>query len=86
MTNSWDDRSSYLPLPRGKGDVDLDEVLFEYQVVGNSVRVAAIDPRTNTEVVVVGSPNMTPYSLRVNAVRKLQFVLAKKKAEKQSKR
>ncbi len=86
MTNSWDDRKKYLPMPRGTGEVDLDEVLFEYQVLGNAVRVAAIDPRTNTEVVVVGSPTMTPYSLRVNALKKLQFVLAKKKAEKDSKR
>jgi len=63
--------------------VDLSEVLFEMYKVGNAIRIAAIDPITNTEVVVVGSPYMSMYSLKINAVRKLKYVIAKKRAEKQ---
>ena len=62
-------------------DIDLREVLFEMQQIGNSVRVAAVDPRTNTEVIVIGSPAMSPYSLKINAIRKLRYVIAKKQAE-----
>ncbi|NKB45197.1 MAG: hypothetical protein GKS03_13070 [Alphaproteobacteria bacterium] len=64
----------------------MNEVLFEIHQIGNAVRVSAIDPSTNTEVVIVGSPHMSPYSLKINAVRKLKFVLAKNKAERRSKR
>lgn len=66
-------------------DVYLNEVLFEYYNVGNAVRVCAIDPITNTEVVVVGSVHMRPYTLKMNAIRKLKYVLAKKKVEQQNK-
>ena len=86
MANSWDDKSSYLSTPRGSDEAYLNEVLFELHQIGNAVRVSAIDPRPNTEVVVVGSPHMSPYSLKINAIRKLKYVLAKKQAEKRSKR
>jgi hypothetical protein len=62
-------------------EVDLREVLFEMHRVGNSVRVAAIDPITNTEVIVIGAPYMSMYSLKINAMRKLKYVIAKKRAE-----
>lgn len=62
----------------------LNEVLFEYYSVGNAVRVCAIDPITNTEAVVVGSPHMSHFSLKMNAMRKLKYILAKKQAERQS--
>lgn len=68
------------------GDINLREVLFEIHRIGNSVKVAAIDPITNTEVVVVGSPHMSPYSLKINAIRKLRYVIAKKQAEQARKR
>ena len=67
-------------------DIDLREVLFELQKIGNSVRVCAIDPRTNTEVVIVGSPAMSSYSLKINAIRKLRYVIAKKQAAQALKR
>lgn len=67
-------------------EVYLNEVLFEYFNVGNVVRVSAIDPMTNTEVVVVGSPHMSHYSLKMNAMRKLKYVLTKKQAERDGKR
>lgn len=71
--------------PSPQDDIDLREVLFEMYKIGNSIRVAAIDPVTNTEVVVVGSPYMSMYSLKINAIRKLRYVIAKKRAEKQRK-
>ena len=59
-------------------DPDLGEVLFEVRAVGNAVKVSAIDPATNTEVCVVGSAFTSPYSLKMNALRKLKSVLRKK--------
>jgi hypothetical protein len=58
--------------------IKLREVVFEMHCIGNSVWVAALDPGTNTEVVVVGSPHMSPYSLKITATRKLRYVIAKK--------
>ncbi len=60
-------------------DTYLKEVLFETFSVGNSVKVSAIDPETNTEVCVVGSVHMTPYSLKVNALRKLEAAVRKQR-------
>ncbi len=68
------------------GHVDLSEVLFEIQQIGNSVRVCAVDPNSNTEIVVVGAPWMSLYSLKINAIRKLRYVMAKKETERQAKR
>lgn len=65
-------------------EVYLNEVLFEFHNLGNSVRVCAIDPITNTEVVVVGSTYMTPFTLKENALRKLRYVLAKKQKEQRA--
>lgn len=53
------------------------EVLFEVRQVGNAVKVSAVDPVTNTEVCVVGPVTASPYSLKMNAVRKLRMVLRK---------
>jgi len=73
---------AYYEANRGPyGHVDLSEVLFEIHQVGNSVRVCAIDPITNTEVVLVGAPWMSLYSLKINAIRKLRYVIAKNKME-----
>ena len=59
-------------------DTHLTEVLFETVAVGNSVKVSAIDPSTNTEVSVVGSAHMSPYSLKMNALRKLEAAVRKR--------
>ncbi len=56
-------------------DPDLGEVLFEVKVIGNAVKVSALDPATNTEVCVVGSAHTSAYSLKMNALRKLKSVL-----------
>ncbi len=52
--------------------------LIELQVVGNSVKVSAIDPATLTEVSIVGPLSAGEEELTRNAVNKLKFVLAKK--------
>jgi hypothetical protein len=69
-------------MPDRKGrDDQLGEVLFEIQQLGNTVKVSAIDPATNTEVSVIGSAHMAPYSLKMNAVRKLKAALRRKHGE-----
>jgi len=57
------------------GEVNLEEVLFEIRQVGNAVKVSAIDPITNTEVCIVGSVHASPYTLKTNAIRKLEAVI-----------
>ena len=58
-------------------DVHLCEVLIEFTRVGNSVRVAAIDPITGTEVITVGSPRYHRKTLMRQAKQKLVYVLKK---------
>ena len=62
-------------------DPELGEVLFEVKVMGNAVKVSALDPVSNVEVCVVGSAHTSPYSLKMNALRKLKAVLRKKAAQ-----
>ncbi len=57
---------------------DKSGFLIEYQVLGNSVKVSAIDPATLTEVSIVGPASAGEEELARNAVNKLKFVLAKK--------
>ncbi len=52
--------------------------LIEYQVLGNSVKVSAVDPVTLTEVSIIGPATVGEEELARNAVNKLKFVLAKK--------
>jgi len=59
----------------GSREPQLSEVLFEFAYQGNVVRVSAIDPRTNTEVRMVGDPRLTRESLKAAALRKLIYVL-----------
>ncbi len=70
---------------RGKGlespaGVSLSEVLFEFRRVGNSVRVVAIDPVTNTEITMIGAPGCGEETLKRHAARKLAYVIAKKQS------
>lgn len=55
------------------------EVLFEFHRVGNSVKVTAFDPVSLVEVSIVGPPHAPEWQLRATALRKLQYVLARKK-------
>jgi len=56
----------------------LSEVLFEFRRVGNSVRVVAVDPVTNTEITMVGAPGCGEETLKRLAARKLAYVISKK--------
>lgn len=51
------------------------EVLFERIVTGNVARVAAIDPVTGTEAIVMGPASAPPSDLETLAVRKLERLL-----------
>jgi len=54
------------------------EYLVEFIQIGNSVKVSAVDPVSGREVSIVGPVTATrPYLTRL-AVKKLQYVLAKK--------
>ncbi len=56
----------------------LGEVIFEFRRVGNVVKVSAIDPLSNTEVSIVGAPQAGERVLKAVALRKLEFVLARR--------
>jgi len=56
---------------------EIREVLFELTAIGNAVKVSAIDPDTNIEVSIVGSARMSPFSLKMNALRKLKIAVRK---------
>lgn len=65
-------------MPRDEGD----EIYFEFAMQGNVAKATAIDPKTGTEVSVIGPANPTAReALKVAAARKLQFVLKKKRGE-----
>ena len=56
----------------------LPEVLFEMRRVGRSVRVAAIDPITHTEVILVAPAKLSHNDMKRVAARKLVYVMSKK--------
>ena len=56
----------------------LPEVLFEMRRVGRSVRVAAIDPITHTEVILVAPAKLSLNDMKRVAARKLVYVMSKK--------
>jgi len=55
------------------------EVILEFQSIGNSVKVTAIDPLTLVEVSIVGAASAGQETLRRTAIRKLEYVLAKRR-------
>jgi hypothetical protein len=54
------------------------DVIFEFYRVGNSVKVSAVDTETLTEVSIVAPLTASETTLRNNALRKLEFVLARR--------
>lgn len=62
------------------------EVLIEFQQVGNSVKVTAVDTETLIEVSMVGAASAGEEMLKRLAVRKLDYVIEKKKKESGSRR
>ncbi|MBL6946161.1 MAG: hypothetical protein ISR47_05950 [Rhodospirillales bacterium] len=58
--------------------VSLGTVYFEFLRMGNVVKVSAIDPKTGTEVCIVGSPKAGQENLKRVAARKLEYVMKKR--------
>ena len=61
------------------------EVLFEFLQIGDTVKVSAVDARTNTEVSLVGSARASRAALQQAALQKLRYVIGKAEAEKRAK-
>ena len=59
--------------------VNLGEVLFEFVVQGNFVKVMAVDPITGTEVSIVGDSRASKGTLEKVATKKLLMVLERKR-------
>ncbi len=56
-----------------------DGVIFEFISIGAYVKVSAIDPVTGIEASIVGNPASGETALRRAALRKLQYVMEKRK-------
>jgi hypothetical protein len=72
------------PPDSGRGSAgagELDEVLFEFSAVGNSVKVCAIDPDTMVEATIIGPVTAGESALRQAALQKLRYVLTKRRLE-----
>ncbi len=69
-----DPGSQHIGQPTGRGS----EVLIEFQRLGNAVKVTAVDPVTLIEVSIMGPPACGQETLARGAVRKLEYVLAKR--------
>lgn len=57
------------------------EVLFEFQRLGNILRVSALDPVSNTEITMIADPRQGPETIKALAARKLAYVIEKKRAK-----
>jgi hypothetical protein len=68
-------RAGRLSRPRPAGS---KEYLLEFVVQGSYVRCCAIDPVTGVEAVAVGAASASKEELSRLAIRKLEYVLAKK--------
>ncbi|HEY1961485.1 MAG TPA: hypothetical protein VGG69_03620 [Rhizomicrobium sp.] len=55
------------------------EVLLEFLFLGNSVKVTAIDGATGQEASIVGPASAARKNLEAAAVRKLRYVLNRRK-------
>ena len=54
------------------------EVILEFHRVGAYVKVSAVDTVTLTEVAIVGDPAAGEAALKQAAIRKLDYVLARR--------
>ncbi|MDA0366820.1 MAG: hypothetical protein O3C65_11510 [Proteobacteria bacterium] len=55
--------------------------LIEFYRIGAYVKVSIIDPATNIEASIVGDPRASEAELTRVAVRKLEYVMKKKRGE-----
>ena len=56
---------------------ETDNYIIEFTQVGGSVKVTAVDPRTMTEVSIIGGPQYSQEFLTRQVVKKLEYVLSK---------
>lgn len=56
-----------------------ERYIVEYTAIGTSVKVTAFDPKTLTEVSVIGSTKTSQADLNKLAVRKLEYMIRKGK-------
>ncbi len=54
------------------------EVILEFHPVGDYMRVSAMDTRTLTEITIQGPRKAPETTLRLNALKRLEYVLKKK--------
>jgi hypothetical protein len=54
------------------------EVIFEFQSIGQYVKITAMDTATMTEVVIQGPATASEAILKANAAKKLEYMLRKK--------
>lgn len=54
------------------------EVIFEFYPVGRLVRVSAMDTATMTEISIQGPAGAPESMLKVNALKRLEYVMRKK--------
>lgn len=73
--DAYASRAGCLSRPRPSGG---KEYLLEFVVQGSYVRCCAIDPVTGVEAVAVGAASASKDELSRLAIRKLEYVLAKK--------
>ena len=59
-----------------------EEVLLEFHQIGAVVKVSAVDPATLTEVSISGPASAGEAALGQAAIRKLRYVLARRKTER----
>ena len=60
------------------GSPEGDDVIIEFRRVGASVKVSAMDPKTLTEVSIVGPVTATEEQLTRTVLKKLDYVLKKR--------
>jgi len=53
------------------------EILVEFVVQGNFVKVTAVDPATGTEASIVGPASAPQLTLKAAVLRKLDYVMKK---------
>ncbi len=57
----------------------LNEVIIEFQQIGNAVKVTAVDPESQIEVSIMGPPGAGEETLKRTAIQKLKYMLEKRK-------
>ena len=55
-----------------------EDIIIEFWRIGNSVKVSAMDPKTLTEVSIVGPATASDNELKRTVLNKLEYVLAKR--------